>query len=469
MKRFLAVMALMIFVCTITKAQTYSGNTIIQLDPTRPPDTGEAQKYGAAAIREIKRALLNSTIGTNSANSGNVLNYGAIGNGANDDTVAIQTALYSNSVVVFPPLNYALSASLIIPPGRSLIGYSTPATPYNYPVQNSLPLLGAGSVFLITNTAQPAFIYNSGDRFQGLSFLYPNQTANLTTPIVYPPTFSMTNNGASVVDFGWDSCNFINPYIGIVATNAHGPGEFKNLTFWTPYLGIWIDNGGDSDFIFNTRFSSGYFANQTNSLVVYGSTNSTGILVGRADGFRAQNLFFYLMNIGLKTTTNAGNYVFGSIVDMETDSCQYGWWCEGATVMASNWRGNDSLYDFYVPPNVTYNNTRVTVSNLAMDPGTQIYDIWIRSQMNLTLHGGEIQSETNAAGLAAIRVDALSSVLHCDNIFFSGTSLPITNTSQFATLILIGNDFNRTNTIANSPSTFRYSGNTHLADGTGGP
>lgn len=35
----------------------YNGNTINDLDATRPPDTGESQAYGASAIREIKRTI----------------------------------------------------------------------------------------------------------------------------------------------------------------------------------------------------------------------------------------------------------------------------------------------------------------------------------------------------------------------------------------------------------------------------
>lgn len=37
----------------------YDGNDMGDLDNTRPPDTGEAAAYGAAAIREVKRAIFN--------------------------------------------------------------------------------------------------------------------------------------------------------------------------------------------------------------------------------------------------------------------------------------------------------------------------------------------------------------------------------------------------------------------------
>lgn len=41
--------------------QSYPGNTLHDFDITRPPDTGEPAKYGASAIREIKRCV-NGTI-----------------------------------------------------------------------------------------------------------------------------------------------------------------------------------------------------------------------------------------------------------------------------------------------------------------------------------------------------------------------------------------------------------------------
>lgn len=72
----------------------------------------------------------------------NVKNFGAIGDGVVDDTIAIQNALDSNKTVLFPAGKYRVTSSLIISPNRNrnagIIGCEFP-TNYPYTSQSGGP------------------------------------------------------------------------------------------------------------------------------------------------------------------------------------------------------------------------------------------------------------------------------------------------------------------------------------------
>lgn len=51
-----------------------------------------------------------------------VKDYGAVGNGSTDDTVAIQNALNASSDIYFPPGNYVISSTITVPSFRRLEG-----------------------------------------------------------------------------------------------------------------------------------------------------------------------------------------------------------------------------------------------------------------------------------------------------------------------------------------------------------
>lgn len=423
----------------------------------------------------VQLQQMTAAIATNTTFS--VLAFGAARNGVTDDTAAVQSALNSaattassNNVVTMPAGRYLINGPILVPPGVQISGFSTPSTPYNYPVNTSgMPSLGSGTILVITSTVNTVFTYNSGNRFTGLTFIYPNQLPTLTTPIVYPPTFNGTNNGLSIVDVGWEKCNFPNSYSAIVATNTHGPFEFYYLTLWTPHSGILEDNGGDSDNYDHVRFSSGYFAAQNTSLVLYGSTNAIAFQIGRSDGLCMDHCFVYDEGIALKTVLSVSDTVtnipWGTIGSFEADACQYGWWCEaGLQITTMDFRGNDYLYDFYVPPGLPYTGTEIYFEGSIFDVGTQTNNFRIGSQMAmLSISGGKIRNLSAVGGSAAIRIDAASSALMVQSVFFNGTTIPITNTAQQAYIMLNNNIFNATNVLA-SPVTFRYRGNTKLSD-----
>jgi polygalacturonase len=54
----------------------------------------------------------------------NVLDYGAVGDGATNDTAAIQAAVNASDCVYFPPGKTYMVSSISIRAGMSLVGYS---------------------------------------------------------------------------------------------------------------------------------------------------------------------------------------------------------------------------------------------------------------------------------------------------------------------------------------------------------
>lgn len=219
------------------RAQTYSGNTVIQLDPSRPPDTGEAQKYGAAAIREIKRALLNSTIGTNALASSiaNVKNFGATGSGVADDTVAVQASVDSGLPVYFPVGNYKIGKIVIT---NSVLIYGSGP---NFEGTNGTaiwPSSSTATVFYVNTHAPVTFRDFSGtanlqQAYGGALIMLDDTTASGTANL-----FSRVEN---VV--------FDGLFFGVQAVRASS-FSITHCTFWNVWsngYGIFLDNQYNKD------------------------------------------------------------------------------------------------------------------------------------------------------------------------------------------------------------------------------
>lgn len=79
----------------------------------------------------------------------NVLDYGAVGNGVNDDTAAIQSALNNNSDIYLPAGNYKITASLLIDGNKNIYGAGIGSTNIK-PTSSVLEAIKIGSVSLFT-------------------------------------------------------------------------------------------------------------------------------------------------------------------------------------------------------------------------------------------------------------------------------------------------------------------------------
>jgi len=101
-----------------------------------------------------------------------VADFGAVGDGVTDDTVAIQAALNSDAKIIVFPLtdNYYLSRNLTIPTGKHLIcrGRTRPYTVSGYADFN-----GTGAIVLKTEAGSDAILtlQGPGCYFEGINFV----------------------------------------------------------------------------------------------------------------------------------------------------------------------------------------------------------------------------------------------------------------------------------------------------------
>ena len=148
----------------------------------------------------------------------NVKDYGAVGDGVTDDTVAITAANTAAStigaVLEFPAGNYLFTGSIEV----ERVTWRGPGVGRRN-VNDFLNDTG-GAKILLTNTTDSPFLMaeSGGATFEGLGFFWPDQDGVAATPIVYPALFA-GQTGLTFVDLTVRDCVIYNAY-DVLATNA---------------------------------------------------------------------------------------------------------------------------------------------------------------------------------------------------------------------------------------------------------
>jgi len=181
--------------------------------------------------------------------------YGAVGDGATDDSMAFQNALNAvnasrdvgGGVVYVPSGTYAFSNSITIPPGVTLQGDWADWSQGSNGVVGTLFKVYAGA----GQSNGTPFITMNQSALKGVSIWYPNQNPSIITP--YPFTIYIENYDTVVQDVA-----LINSYQGI-----EGQGAAKHViadVFGSPlYTGIQVDAQYDISHQDNVRFSPDFW------------------------------------------------------------------------------------------------------------------------------------------------------------------------------------------------------------------
>jgi hypothetical protein len=262
----------------------------------------------------------------------NVKDYGAIGDGTADDTAAFQSALDAAStrgggIAYAPTGSYKIATHLNIPANVTLEGVWRAPAANNVWKDNVGTLLlayeGEGSV-----DGTPFITLNENSTLKGVAIFYPNQTANLTQPRVYPYTISvpygnpqtvLTDN-PSLVD-----CTVINPYQCLRLSGASR--HFVHGLYGQPlYIGIFIDIifdvGRVEDVHFGTYFTEGL--PQYQALADWQRANGTGIIFARTDWQYVLNTYVNGYNYGyrfIQTPQASGGNSNGNFAGMGANNC----------------------------------------------------------------------------------------------------------------------------------------------------
>ena len=183
----------------------------------------------------------------------NVLDYGAVGDGTEDDTAAFDKALNAakktGGIVYVPAGYYNITERLIIPSGVELRG-----------VHESMHVTtGEGSVLYITEgQGDPhgdAFItMEKGSSLRGLTFWYPEQAWNSIKS--YPYTVRVMGKDCTLRDL----C-FGNTYQAIDMASADCGGHYvNNITGCILSQGIALDGSSSAGIIMNTHFNITFYS-----------------------------------------------------------------------------------------------------------------------------------------------------------------------------------------------------------------
>lgn len=158
------------------------------------------------------------TIAPNIANYGivNVKDFGAVGDGTTDDTAAIQAAIDNGYVIYMPAGKYIVSDTIIIHPGKSIIG-ATDAFFRQVGSVNGLSVIYA-------KTNNKLFILCGGNHIKNIGVYYVDQTYDGQSLIDTGTTFSFESNN-SIYSKGCyiESCNVCG---GTTIINAASISDF---------------------------------------------------------------------------------------------------------------------------------------------------------------------------------------------------------------------------------------------------
>lgn len=199
----------------------------------------------------------------------------AVGNGLNDDTAAIQTALNNagvngGGIVYLPPGAYKLTGTLDIPSGVELRGSFPSRHPAalndgHFKVTMLQPYGGSG-----TTNGLPAIALEANSGVVGLSLSYELQNSNI---LLYPP--SIQGRGPNIYAYGIQCPNTfwyvdLNTY---TCTNH----LFYDVNGWGLQYGFTIGNGSSGSLI-HCMANSSYWSANSGSASIYNSAWQPAVL-----------------------------------------------------------------------------------------------------------------------------------------------------------------------------------------------
>jgi hypothetical protein len=238
--------------------------------------------------------------------------FGALGNGTNDDTAAIQSALNSaaangGGIVFLPAGNYLVNSSLVVPAQTSLVGvWRAPTAGSQYQGTTLLAVAGAGS----TNGSAFITLQGNNSTLEGVTVFYPNQvTSNPPTP--YP--WAVRGGGGDNVTV--QNVLLVNPYLGIdLATHPSGRHLVRGVYGQPLLIGIAVDQCYDIGRIMEIHFWP--FWSQDVNIEAFQSANAVTFDFMRTDWEVVQDVFSWGYYIGARFRASAITNASGSIGGM---------------------------------------------------------------------------------------------------------------------------------------------------------
>jgi hypothetical protein len=281
----------------------------------------------------------------------NVRDFGAKGDETTNDIVAFQTALDkaaydftanktvpAKTLVWVPPGRYRFAASgsltsIIVKEGVTLQGS------YGGPMSHGQFSGGTqdGTTFLIEtnqeNPTAPAFCQmKSRSAIRGISFFWPNQTVERTTPLGYPFAIGKNPDAGSAVNVTIENIEFQNAYQGIDVRNI-GRHLVRNVVGQALSIGVLIDEVHDVGRLENIQFIpiwSGFSRNPETGVITppiakWQFENGTAFLIKTTDGEMVTNCFAIRYNRGVHIAiSNDPPQAWVQFQGLSLDECRIG-------------------------------------------------------------------------------------------------------------------------------------------------
>ncbi|NIA12583.1 MAG: hypothetical protein GWP08_00790 [Nitrospiraceae bacterium] len=226
-----------------------------------------------------------------------VKEFGAMGDGQTDDTAAIQAAIDAASGdggnVLLPPGRYAVSGSLHIAPGVTVMGVHDAPVGFTAPTATVLLVTGGRD----DEDAPALFEMGDSSMLRALTLWWPDQTPDDVHP--YPWAVHMFGNDNTV-----ENLTFINAYNGIrVGPETNCRHRIRSCYGCLLRRGVFVDNTWEIGRIENCQFhphwwSQPEFGGDWKKVSAYMAEHLETFIFGRTDWEYVTNNFIFSCKIG---------------------------------------------------------------------------------------------------------------------------------------------------------------------------
>ena len=244
-----------------------------------------------------------------------VKDFGAVGDGATDDTAAFQRALDSlaekGGTVFVPQGTYLIKTHIRVPNSVTLEGVWKIPTCWR---------AGSGSVLLAVegegSEQGPAFItLGINSTVKGLTVFYPNQKPDAIKP--YPWCVACTaGENCSIVD-----CLLVNPYNAVdFGSNPSGRHYIRNLYGQPLRRGIFVDKCYDIGRIENVHFWPFWTWDEKSGIREWLTQNGEAFIFARTDWEYVFNTFCFGYGIGYRFIASENGAANGNFLGIGADA-----------------------------------------------------------------------------------------------------------------------------------------------------
>jgi hypothetical protein len=254
----------------------------------------------------------------------NVKDFGAVADGATDNTAAFQKALDAagaerGGIVVVPTGRYSFSGSLTFPKEVTLRGEFA-YSPAHAGIRDKSPETPEyGSVLLVRGGAgsengAPFILLQTNSTLQGVCVFYPDQKPEGPVPTPYPYAVMMRGNNPAITDV-----ELLNPYDAIDASNNQR-ALIRNVHGQPLHIGVFVDEIYDIGRIENVHWNPWW--SMQKDLFEWQKSNGVGFIFGKADWHYVLNTFCFGYNVGYKFIKGQHGATNGNFLGIGADDCR---------------------------------------------------------------------------------------------------------------------------------------------------